>query len=67
MTKNKPMNTLLSESSPVTGSDWAFSSVGGVVPTSNIHPLHRELKRGTLSGILCQAGVGAADFNAALG
>ena len=25
-------------------------------------PLHRELKRGTLSGILRQAGVGAAEF-----
>ena len=25
-------------------------------------PLHRELKRGTLSGILRQAGVDAADF-----
>ena len=42
-------------------------SVGGVVPTSNIHPLHRELKRGTLGGILRQARVGAAEFNAALG
>jgi predicted RNA binding protein YcfA (HicA-like mRNA interferase family) len=30
-------------------------------------PVHRELKRGTLSGILCQAGVNAADFIAALG
>jgi len=28
------MNTLLSESSPVTGSDWAFSSVGTVVGAS---------------------------------
>ena len=34
MTKNKPMNTMLSESSPVTGSDWAFSSVGIVVGAS---------------------------------
>jgi predicted RNA binding protein YcfA (HicA-like mRNA interferase family) len=25
-------------------------------------PLHRELKRGTLSGILRQAGVGASEF-----
>ena len=25
-------------------------------------PLHRELKRGTISGILRQAGVGAAEF-----
>ena len=25
-------------------------------------PLHRELKRGTLNGILRQAGVGTADF-----
>jgi predicted RNA binding protein YcfA (HicA-like mRNA interferase family) len=29
---------------------------------SCVVPLHRELKRGTLSGILRQAGVGAADF-----
>ena len=28
------MNTMLSESSPVTGSDWAFSSVGIVVGAS---------------------------------
>ena len=25
-------------------------------------PLHRELKRGTISGILRQAGVGASEF-----
>jgi len=29
-------------------------------------PLHRELKRGTLSGILRQAGVDAADFVAVI-
>ena len=34
---------------------------------SCVVPLHRELKRGTLSGILRQAGVNAADFIAALG
>ena len=31
MTRNKLMNTMLVESSPVTGSEWAFSSVGTVV------------------------------------
>jgi predicted RNA binding protein YcfA (HicA-like mRNA interferase family) len=30
-------------------------------------PLHRELKRGTLSGILRQAGVSAAEFINAFG
>ena len=30
-------------------------------------PLHRELKRGTLSGILRQAAVGAAEFINAFG
>ena len=29
-------------------------------------PLHREIKKGTLSGILKQAGVGAEEFIAAL-
>jgi hypothetical protein len=31
MTKNKLMNTMLGESSPVTGSDSVFSAVGAVV------------------------------------
>jgi predicted RNA binding protein YcfA (HicA-like mRNA interferase family) len=30
-------------------------------------PLHREVKRGTLGGILRQAGVDAADFTEAVG
>jgi predicted RNA binding protein YcfA (HicA-like mRNA interferase family) len=33
---------------------------------SCVVPLHRELKRGTLSGILRQAGIGASEFISAI-